>query len=630
MAENEPRGRAPRSRGRDRPRKQQAGSPSTVRGGLSEYIGAVQHVTRAASSEPAALDPTSVANEAVIALARITGLPACSIYLADPPAGVARCIAHRGYPESFMERYGTTPLDGDTLTVRALRTGEPHYSGSSSPLPTTMDVLELVASNTFIIVPFRSGGRIAGTINIVGTRQTPPTADEIALLQVFADQIGHAVLAAQLQRESELSNQRARFLADVSRAFNATLDLPQVLAVVAERATQVLGDWCVIYLREGDLMQMRAVHHADPARARIVREVFAARPVRVGEGVAGTVVLTGQPRIFPEFDEAAIRALAPRDDPAYLHELRQVQSWACLPLMSHGEGVAALVIATVGRQLSDEDLDFAGAFAEIAAGALVNARLFDAERSLREYAEIAHGRLEEADRLKDEFLSIASHELRTPLTSAHGFTQVLLRRARREEQPDERRIEALTTIETQLRRMSQLLNDLMDFSHIQAGALPLHLQPVDLGRLTLAISARTRMTLAEHQVNVELPEQPVVGDWDSDRIEQIIVNLLDNAVKYSPEGGPVDVTVGQEGGWASVRVRDYGLGVPPASVPRLFERFYRIPNSAHQQIGGIGIGLYICRTIAERHGGSIGVEQPDGAGSLFVLRLPLPSPATLA
>ncbi len=591
-------------------------------GALSNSIGAVKEVARAASTEASGLDPVSLANEALKALASITGLPACTIYLADRGAGVARCVAQQGYPQDFTDRYSTIPLNADTLTARALRTGEPQYSGQNEPLPSTLDVLSLVNSNTFIIIPFRIGGEPAGTINVVGVREAAPTADEIALLQIVADQIGHAVRAAELHHQSEISSRRAAFLADISRAFNATLDLQQVLDLVAERATRVLGEWCVIYLREQEIMRMSAVHHPNPEQTRIVREVFSTQPVRVGEGIAGTVVLSGETRVFREFGEEQIRALAPREDPAYMNELRKVRSWACLPLFSRGAGVGALVIATVDRELTDTDLDLASAFAEIAAAAIANARLYDDERTLRAYAEAAQQRLEEADRQKDEFLSVASHELRTPLTSAHGFTQVMLRRAAREQALDPRQLEALTTIETQLRRMAALLNDLLDFTHVQSGALPLHPSPLDLVKLAGAVVESMRATFAGRLITMHAPGTSVGGVWDGDRIEQVVINLLENAVKYSPDGGAIDVTVSREHDWAVLRVRDRGLGIPPASMQRLFERFYRIPNKEHQQINGIGIGLYICRRIAERHGGTISVEQPDGPGAIFVLRLP--------
>jgi signal transduction histidine kinase len=590
---------------------------------LSDSIGAVRAIARAASAEPAALDPASVADEAVIALRQITGLEACAILLADRAAGVARLAAQTGFPPEFVEQYGTIPLDAELLTARALRTGEPQYSGAVPPGAVTRELFDLLGGNTFIIIPFRIGGVAIGLISAVGLRDAPPTPDEIDLLQIVADQIGHAVRATELHRDGALSSRRAHFLADVSRAFNATLDLSAVLDEVARQATEVLGEWCAIYLREGDVMQIRAVHHQDPLRARFVRQLFEARPVRVGEGVAGTVVLTGEPRVFRDFDEHAIGVLAPRDEPAYASGLRQVTSLACLPLVSHGEGLGALVIATEGHPLLDDDLEFAGAFAEIAAGAIENARLYQEERSLRAFAEAAQARLEEADRQKDEFLSIASHELRTPLTSAQGFAQVMLRRMQRRGDVEPQLVEGLTTIETQLRRMASLLNDLLDFSRIQIGTLPLRPAPMELGVLIRTVAVRTAAMLEVDRIVTRIPPEPIGGNWDAARVDQIVSNLLENAVKYSPEGGPVEACAGQEDGWATVRVRDHGLGIPDEAMPHLFQRFYRVPDAAHQQINGIGIGLFICREIARRHGGDLTVERPDGPGSLFVLRLPL-------
>jgi len=585
----------------------------------------VQAIAESASAEPASLDPIEVAREAVSSIVRITGLHACTIYLVDEAAGVAYSVAHTGFGASFTERHGVVTLDGNTLTAHALRTGLPQYSGMSQLSEQMPAVLDSARGNTFVIVPFRSGGKCIGTVNAIGMRDSPPAPQEVALLQIVADQIGHAVRAAQLHREGMQSNRRAQFLASVSRAFNATLDLSQVLDAVSRRATEVLCDWCVIYLRDDaeGVMSMRAVHHQDPARTRTVREVFAARPVRIGEGIAGTVVLTGERRVFHDFGKEQIAALAPRDDPAYLNELRQVKAWACLPLMSRGEGVGALVIATVGRPLLEEDLEFATAFTEIAASAIENARLYETERAMRTFSEEARSRLEEADRQKDEFLSIASHELRTPLTSAKGFAQVLLRRARRDPSSDPQQLEGLTVMEAQLRRIGSLLNDLLDFSRIQTDVLPLRPRDMDLTALVRMVVMHAQATSREHQFTVDLPDAPLIGTWDCDRIEQIIVNFLENATKYSPAGGPVAVSLAEEDGWATVRVRDHGLGVPPEAVTHLFQRFYRVHDEAHQQINGLGIGLFICREIAARHGGSVGIERPDGPGSVFFLRLRL-------
>ncbi|HLZ69284.1 MAG TPA: GAF domain-containing sensor histidine kinase [Dehalococcoidia bacterium] len=596
---------------------------------LTGYLDAVRAIAEAASGDPAALDPAAVAVEAARVLAGITSLSACCIYLADRQAGLARCLAQSGYPSAFMERYEQLALDGRSLTAVALRTGEPQYSGASPPGETAREIMALIGANTFIIVPFHSGGRVSGTVNMAGVRAAAPPAAEVALLQIVAEQIGHAVVAARLHRESAAAGERARFLAEVSRSFNATLELAGVLEAVCRRAVGVLGDWCVIYLRDEvrELVEMRAVQHREPARAEIVRRVFAARPIKVGEGVAGTVILSGEPRVFRAFGEEQIRALAPRDDEAYMKELRQVRSWACLPLMQRGHGLGAIVIARTDRELDDDDLEFAGAFAGIAAGAIANARLFEAERTLRRVAEIQQAELAAADRQKDEFLSVASHELRTPLTSAQGFAQVLLRRLRRQTEPDSGLMEGLGVMEGQLRRIGGLLNDLLDFTRIQTGSLPLRPVTTDLVALTRAVVEHVRLAPGGDRIALSAPEAPVAGVWDPQRVEQIIVNLLENALKYSPGGGPVEVSVRAEDGQALLRVRDHGLGVPAASLGRLFQRFYRVPDEQHRQISGIGVGLYISRTIAEQHGGTLTVEQPNGPGVRFVLRLPLAPPA---
>ncbi|HZQ35125.1 MAG TPA: GAF domain-containing sensor histidine kinase [Dehalococcoidia bacterium] len=603
-----------------------AGSPA-----LTAYLDAVRTIAEAASGDPEALDPTAIAHEAAQAMVRITGLSACAIYLAERKAGRVRCLTQTGYPQLFLDRYAELPLDGDSLTARALRSGEPQYSGVSAPGVVAQDVLSLVGANTFVIVPFHSGGQVSGTINVAGVRPETPGADEVALLQIVAEQVGHAVITARLHRESAEAGERARFLAEVSRGFNASLELADVLETVCRRAVGVLGDWCVIYLRDEarELMEMRAVQHREPARAAIVRRVFAANPVKVGEGVAGTVVLSGEPRVFRAFGEEQIRTLAPRDDEAYMNELRQVCSWACLPLIQRGHGLGAIVVARADRELDDDDLEFASAFAGIAAGAIANARLYEAERALRRVAEAAQAELAAVDRQKDEFLSVASHELRTPLTSAQGFAQVLLRRLQRQPQPDAGLIEGLSVVEGQLRRIGALLSDLLDFSRIQTGSLPLHASATDLVALTRAVVERSRLAPGGERIALAVPAAPVQGVWDPQRIEQIVVNLLENAIRYSPNGGAIEVSVGAEGDEAVLRVRDHGLGVPAASLARLFQRFYRVPDEQHRQISGIGVGLFISRTIAEQHSGTLTVEQPDGPGARFVLRLPLAPPAAV-
>jgi signal transduction histidine kinase len=222
------------------------------------------------------------------------------------------------------------------------------------------------------------------------------------------------------------------------------------------------------------------------------------------------------------------------------------------------------------------------------------------------------------DRLRDDFLSIAGHELRSPITSIRGLAQLLQRRQAQME--PERIAAALATIGEETEQMAVLVDELLDVSRIRTGRLALTLQPCDLVALIRTAIARVAPQRAG-AIRLHAPEQLVV-DGDSSRLLQVLTNLIDNAAKYSDAHAAIDVTALGDGGWATVAVRDRGIGIPQEALERVFERFYRAENAA-AQAGGLGLGLYICREIVERHGGMLTASSAPGEGSLFTLRLPL-------
>lgn len=244
-------------------------------------------------------------------------------------------------------------------------------------------------------------------------------------------------------------------------------------------------------------------------------------------------------------------------------------------------------------------------------------RLLLAERQARREAE-------RAVQLRDEFLSIASHELRTPLTSLHLIVQSLLRgmeQNRRSMSP-----ESLRLADKQCHRLRKLIEQLLDVSSIQSGELELVLEEVDLSAVIAENLARLRGELEESgtAVHVEVTT-PVVGFWDAGRIDQLVANLVGNAIKYG-RAQPVDVLVDvPQTGWARLRVRDRGIGIAAEDVSRLFQRFGRAVSP--RNYGGLGLGLFIARRIAEAHGGTIRVESEAARGSTFTVELPLCGPA---
>jgi PAS domain S-box-containing protein len=230
--------------------------------------------------------------------------------------------------------------------------------------------------------------------------------------------------------------------------------------------------------------------------------------------------------------------------------------------------------------------------------------------------------LRDAVAARDQFFSIAAHELRTPLTSLLGNAELLQRRLTREGGLSERDQRALRVIVEQGRRLNQLISALLDLSRLEMGQFALELLPVDLGELARRIVEETLPSLDQHQVTLNVGDEPLPVRADALRLEQVLQNLLQNAVKYSPDGGPITVTLERRDGRALVSVADHGIGIAAAAQGGLFQRFYRAVGE-HSHISGLGVGLYVVREIVERHGGQVWVESVEGAGSTFSFALPL-------
>jgi excisionase family DNA binding protein len=239
----------------------------------------------------------------------------------------------------------------------------------------------------------------------------------------------------------------------------------------------------------------------------------------------------------------------------------------------------------------------------------------ESERAARQTAETAL-------RSRDEFLSIASHELRTPLTSLSAQAQLALRRLAQDGQLEPERIgQALRLITGQSEKLSRLLTQLLDISRLEADKLTLEREWIDLTALVEQALDSARSQTALHTINLEALA-PLEAEVDPLRLEQVVTNLLDNAIKYSPEGGPIEVVLSRPTpAEVMLSVRDHGLGIPPEKRGQIFERFYQAHAIGHKS--GMGLGLYISRQIVELHGGKIRPEFPPDGGTRFVVRLPI-------
>ena len=320
--------------------------------------------------------------------------------------------------------------------------------------------------------------------------------------------------------------------------------------------------------------------------------------------------------------------------------------WVVRPLRRVGQTVNAIAAGDmshrVGLRQEDEIGQLAAAF-DAMADALtakeaelrgyadhLEHRVGEQTAELRELVsrvQQARHRAEEANRLKDEFLSTVSHELRTPLNAILGWAWILLG-GRLDEEGTRR---AVQTIERNARAQSQIIDDLLDVSRIVTGKLRLKMRPVSLEGIVEAAVEGVRPAADAREIPIETRTAPLSERWelrgDPARLQQVVWNLLSNAVKFTQPGGRIEVAVDEEDGQALIRVSDTGIGIPPEFLPYVFDRFRQADSSTTRTYGGLGLGLSIVRNLVELHGGTVAVESGgEGRGAVFTVRLPL-SPA---
>ncbi len=431
--------------------------------------------------------------------------------------------------------------------------------------------------------------------------------------------IGRATENAQLQarldeEERELERTREReLLSRLGRDFNESLERGAVLEAVANGAGPLLGGATMVFtVTDTDRRLFAAAGSGpDPQLVDSWLAFVRGRPPRLGEGLVGSVAATAAGR-------QAHAAEIETGDPDGMRALGM--DWLiAVPILAGGRLHG--VLATSGgqdRPLADGTRRMAEAVADRAGPALQNAQLWSdlQERMAREQA---------AQRIKDDFLSIVSHELRTPLTSIQGYSQLLEGRLRGEHHGESKEMAHLRVIRSQVGRMRRLVDDLLDVSRIdRRGAVSIEPVDFDLAEEVRGAAVRIGREHSDRLIAV-VADSSIPVHADRDRIDQVLTNLLENAVKYSPDGGPIRVSAERRGGEVEVRVADTGVGIPPDRRENVFERFYQADGDAgRRRFGGLGLGLYISRAIIDAHGGRIWATENTEAesGSVFGFRIP--------
>ena len=248
---------------------------------------------------------------------------------------------------------------------------------------------------------------------------------------------------------------------------------------------------------------------------------------------------------------------------------------------------------------------------------------------LLEKEQRARKEAEAALQTRDAFLAVAAHELKNPVTALVGYTQLLSQRLGRADTDDPRQQRMINTLLMQSNRLRRLTDALLDVSQMHTGRFAIHHAAVDVTKIVSAVADEIQLALSQHTLACHVPDKPLIVFGDQLRIEQMVYNMLQNAVKYSPHGGHIDVRIEQQAQAVVLTITDQGIGIPAASLANLFTQFYRGNNVQSEQINGMGLGLYVVHQIVQAHGGTIEVASEEGQGSTFRISLPLHEAGTV-
>jgi signal transduction histidine kinase/integral membrane sensor domain MASE1/ActR/RegA family two-component response regulator len=535
------------------------------------------------------------------------------------------------------------PLEAALLAATVIGAGLVVFA-DLGPLDTQHAPIAFLCIPSLLWAAFRFGPReasaaivllsavaVAGTVHGAGPFARGVANESLLLLQAFmatiaitilpvaalvwerrrADDERAALLAQEraARRQAEEAERRLGFLGETARSITSSLDLDTVLQRIADGAQALCrSDTSAIFLRDGDTDTLAPRYRVGPwLRA------YETLRIRPGEGLGGQVMATGRP----------LRTGSYRDDPRAPRHLHRVADEAgvtavmVVPILVRG-GVGGLLYIGNGtaRTFTDEDETVCVRLAEQAAIAIGNAELFAG-------AEAARAEAEAANRAKDAFLAMLSHELRNPLGAIASAAHVL----RRSSAGDGASAPARAVIERQIEHLRRLVDDLLDVSRVLSGKIVLQRRPLDLS----VVVEQTVQVLAESgrhaRHRVALQAAPVWVTADPVRIEQVVTNLLENALKYTPAGGAIDLALRRDGGLAVLSVQDSGVGIPAPLLPRVFDLFVQGEQPLQRSAGGLGIGLTLVKRIVELHGGAVAAASDGpGRGSCFTVRLPVTAP----
>ena len=407
-------------------------------------------------------------------------------------------------------------------------------------------------------------------------------------------------------RTAEESERRAERLQAATEAFTGALSMGEVAQLIVDESVNALGAHSGgLAIVEGDHVRFVALRNVAVVAVGATTALREPLPIPTAARDRQPVIVESREEMLGRFPQIAIR-----------HAQENIQSVAAFPLVTDGQVAGVLLIRfDVRRAFSAGDRAFMTAMARIAAETFERARLFEAERSARAAAE-------SANRAKASFLASMSHELRTPLNAALGFASLV--RSGVYGPVNEQQAEVLSRVERSQTHLARLIEDILDFARLEAGRVRVKLEPVRLADVINDLAPLVEPQAAAKKIELALlpPADTLRVVADRQRLEQILVNLVGNAIKFTPEHGVIRVGALEADAKAVIQVQDTGVGIPHDRLQAIFEPFVQVDAALTRTATGAGLGLAISRDLARAMGGDLTVESELGNGSTFSVILP--------
>ncbi len=579
----------------------------------SEELEGLYKISRAFST---LTDISEIYGQLTRAIAQLVGAERCLIATYDRRRNTVRAEApgYNTLPE-LIEEFRFT-LDQDGASSYIYRTGESFYSNDPSNEPRlNRSLIARYGVRSVLAVPMRIKRELIGFI-YVANRPGGFRERDVQLLEIFAAQAAETIANARLFSTIQAQAEREAVVNRLVLSLQQTNEAKRGAEVVVERVGELLElDRCIVML----FGEEERADFLGEWCAEGVAPICEDREVMERSPIAHWMKTHRQPLIMADVEKHILS-----EGVEDLNERMNLRSLAVVPITHQGRVIGSLSAhhTRARRMWAQDDVELLMAIATQVGSTLENSRLIS--------------ELREANRLKDEFLATLSHELRTPLTAIKGWVELLS-----ESEAlllDEELAEGLGVIRTSTASLSQLISDLLDLSRIQRKGMQLERRACDVNKAVLeAVKAVRQDTIARHQeLRLELKESLPTAFLDPHRVQQILWNLLTNAIKFTSDGGritvrsrliaPDGILIDEDEGdpvrWIVVEVEDTGEGIPPEFLPFVWDRFRQADGSSKRRHGGLGIGLALVKELVEAHGGHVEAKSDTG-GTIFTVRFPL-------